>query len=213
MVPHWWCPSRRPQNVYPKGSGAYYAQNAASPTDGNIVAARTDYAACVGDQDVVETGAFPANSGSGAPASYTPYVKYAWATDTQGNYVTGAGLPRYTGVCFQRSEVGLRHISDGSSNTYIIGEKYLNPGNYETGLDGGDNETWGTGFNNDIFRCTAEPPLQNRPDEVNATRFGGSHVGGWYAAFCDAHVKLIGYDVDPKVHRDSGNRADGGSTN
>ena len=57
-----------------------------------------------------------------------------------------------TGVSFQRSEVKIKHLTDGTSHTYIIGEKYINPNHYETGPDGADNETWCTGFNNDNFR-------------------------------------------------------------
>jgi prepilin-type N-terminal cleavage/methylation domain-containing protein len=215
-VDHWWCPSRRPQNVFPMG-GAYYALNAAKATDGNYVAARSDYAMCVGDRNVVESGDFALKSqgdGGSTITSYTAALAYRWLSTTTGT--TLAGVDLYTGVGFQRSEIGFEHITDGSSQTYLIGEKYLNPVNYETGGDGGDNETWGTGFNNDVFRATFEPPAQDRvsnvspPDDCTSKMFGAAHTG-FFMAFCDGHVEMLGFDIDLMVHRANGNRADGGA--
>jgi prepilin-type processing-associated H-X9-DG protein len=219
-VPHWWCPSRRPQNVHPKGADPFYAVNAARATDGRIVAARTDYAACVGDRLVVETGTFPLSGGGTTLTTYnnatiTNFDRLdQWPTDPW-----GLGKPnvnpreQYTGVCFQRSEVGIKHITDGTSNTYLIGEKYLNPTAYETGTDPGDNETWATGFNNDVNRCSNELPLQDNPSVTSQSRFGSPHAAGFYAAFCDGHVESVSFDVALTVHRANGNRADGGSPN
>ncbi|QDT73964.1 DUF1559 family PulG-like putative transporter [Lacipirellula limnantheis] len=216
-VEHWWCPSRRPQNVYPKGTSTYYAANAARATDGNIVAARSDYAMCVGDRNVVETGEFPVNSEGSAPTTHAASKTYNWETDTVGVYRrngANSGKDWYTGVGFQRSEIGFKQITDGSSQTYLIGEKYLNPQNYENGADGGDNETWGTGFNNDMFRAAYDPPAQDRaglpPKDCQSMIFGATHTG-WYMAFCDGHVEMLGFDIDPLVHRANGNRADGGN--
>jgi prepilin-type N-terminal cleavage/methylation domain-containing protein len=208
-VDHWWCPSRRSQNVFPKGTSTFYANNAASATDGNIVAARSDYAICVGDRDFVESGSFPLGGGSAA-TNYASAKTFAWETTTVGS--TNAGVERYTGVSFQRSEIGFKQITDGSSQTYLIGEKYLDPQEYETGNDAGDNETWGTGFNNDVFRAAFDPPAQDRlaPDKpCQAKIFGAIHTG-FFMAFCDGHVEMLGFDIDPLVHRANANRADGG---
>jgi prepilin-type N-terminal cleavage/methylation domain-containing protein len=216
-VNSWWCPSRRSQNVFPKGQAdpdpAYFARNAARATGGNTLCARTDYAACVGDRDVVESGTFPGGDTRGGPeANYNLANNFAWQTSTAGQIIA-TGVDQYTGVCFQRSEIGIEHCSDGSSQTYLIGEKYLNPDNYETGADPGDNETWGTGFNNDVNRCAAALPLRDQAGFASATRFGAVHVGGWYAVFCDAHVEAVSYDIDINVHKMNGNRADGGRPN
>jgi prepilin-type N-terminal cleavage/methylation domain-containing protein len=225
LSPHWWCPSRRAQNVHPKGPGdpdpAYYARNAARAT-GSFVCARTDYAACVGDKvrtdgvAIVESGSFPGGNTRGGPeANYNIATNFAWTTDTVGNGAAQGNYPvdPFTGVCFQRSEIGIKHITDGSSNTYLLGEKYLDPTNYETGADAGDNESWGTGFNNDVNRCAVELPLQDTPAVSSATRFGSSHAGGWYALFCDGHAELVSFDIELNVHKMNANRADGGRPN
>jgi prepilin-type N-terminal cleavage/methylation domain-containing protein len=216
LVPHWWCPSRRPQNVYPKPAGNNsYANNAAAATDGLIVAARSDYAICVGDHNIVESGTFPPNSnGIVNLATYTTLnlATYPWRTDPQGNLIQG-GAEEFTGISFQRSEIGIKNISDGASQTYMIGEKYLNAGAYETGTDPGDNETWATGFNNDVYRAAWDPPAQDKAGvpyrDCQARIFGAIH-SGWFMSFCDGHVEMLSFDIDLNVHRMNAARADGG---
>ena len=45
---------------------------------------------------------------------------------------------RCNGVCHVRSQVTLAQVGDGTSNTYLVGEKYIDPDHYLTGRDGGD---------------------------------------------------------------------------
>ena len=86
----------------------------------------------------------------------------------------------------------------------------------------GDNETWCTGFNNDNFRKTGR--LEN--DQIQecapaadweavviepSGRFGSAHTSGWNAALCDGSVRTMPYDIDWRIHRDLGNREDGGA--
>lgn len=106
--------------------------------------ARSDYAVNAGTV-YVESNAFPQNYGAAVP-------NFAWFEKSLG--ATGSTLV-LNGISFQRSEVTLQQVTDGSSNTYMVGEKALTSTNYETGADAGDNETWCTGYNNDNFRKTA----------------------------------------------------------
>ena len=39
-----------------------------------------------------------------------------------------------TGMSYLRSRVTMADITDGTSNTYMLGEKYLTPDNYYNGL-------------------------------------------------------------------------------
>jgi prepilin-type processing-associated H-X9-DG protein len=88
------------------------------------------------------------------------------------------------------------------------GEKYLDPANYETGLDGGDNETWCTGYNNDNFRLTIQPPLPDTYRVENTIVFGGAHPGVFYMSYCDGHVEAVSFDIDATIHRYQGHRCD-----
>ena len=56
------------------------------------------------------------------------------------------------GICYLRSQVTLAMVHDGAGNTYMIGEKYLNPNAYFNGTDGADNESLYAGFDNDNHR-------------------------------------------------------------
>lgn len=129
---------------------------------------------------------------------------------------------KMTGVSYERSLVTFKQIVDGLSRTYLIGEKHIQAEHYETGLDGGDNETWCTGFNNDNYRKTGRlvngKITENSavPDsftkemiELPQQRFGSAHNGSWNVAFCDGSVRALDFDMDWQIHRNFGNRFDG----
>jgi prepilin-type N-terminal cleavage/methylation domain-containing protein len=214
------CPSRRLGLVHPKPiDGSYYALNAGNGPN-PVVAGRSDYAICTGDRDFVETGTWP-NPG-GTPANYAAANSFTtWCIQPDGSHNTPnvcmGGTPNIpmppggmTGVSFQRSEITIANVSDGTSNTYLIGEKYLNPVNYETGQDPGDNETWCTGFNNDNFRSVFDVPAPDTPNVDYNRRFGSAHNAGWHVSWCDGHVSMESYDIEQRVHRSNGNRLDEG---
>jgi len=111
-------------------------------------------------------------------------------------------------------------IKDGVSNTYLVGEKYLNPDTYDTGSDFGDNEDVYSGDSRDIVRWTAWnsnpqsaaeylPPFQDQPGLDLQWLFGSAHAGNFGMAFCDGSVQSINYSIDPEIHRCLGSRNDG----
>jgi prepilin-type N-terminal cleavage/methylation domain-containing protein len=208
------CPSRRQTRAFPLGASeaAGGLRNSITPTE----AGRSDYAINAGHAHV-ELSAGP-----------TDYVQAAtWSTSRTWQCDNPAVKARLTGISYERSEVSIRRITDGTSKTYLIGEKYIPTANYETGLDWGDNETWCTGFNNDNFRATGRwdgtniveaVPMPDSTDEATLTiggvrtwlwRFGSAHPGGWQVAYCDGSVATVSFDIDWQVHRDMGNREDG----
>ena len=179
------CPSRRP----PDPSDNLRTINLRNAPWTPVVA-KTDYA--------VNEGDFITNTPEGPPtllAGDDP--NYPWTDVSQA-----------TGVCFLRSELALRDISDGTSNTYLVGEKYVTRPNYRTAVDSGHDQSMYTGVDLDINRWTLGPPLQD--GVVSAERyFGSAHSGGCHFLFCDGSVRTISYAIDTEVHRQTGHRHDG----
>ena len=116
-------------------------------------------------------------------------------------------------------------IPDGTSKTYCVGEKYLDPNNYVTGEDPADDQhIWGghdrdvNGYSandglEDVYHLTIVsrgdlPPLQDRPGLQLNFNFGSAHSGTFHMAFCDGSVKAISYSIDPDTHRRLGGRND-----
>jgi len=164
-----------------------------SPTDNT--AARSDYAANCGDQNVVEYMRGPASLAQGDDPGYA-----GWHSSTV-----------LTGVSFERSEIKDAEVSDGASCTIMIGENYLTPDCYFTGTCRGDNESMYTGFNNDNDRCTSPdyPLLQDQEGYDCVYNFGSAHATGCHFVFCDGSVQTINYSINPEIFRRLGNRKDG----
>jgi hypothetical protein len=189
-LPIYNCPSRRTGGPYANGFGYTYHET------GGLVApvmARTDYAANTGDQQSPEI--------DGGPSSE--------AQADSGGFNWG-NLAALTGVIFRRSQVRLTDITKGTTNCYMVGEKFLYRDRYTTGLDGGDNENMFTGYNNDVGRSTFRIPLKdvnsNTPVNDPTYRFGSAHPGGLNMMMADASVQFVSYSIDPVVWRSTGHR-------
>ena len=183
-----YCPSRRAVQTLPNMYGTNVAHN--SGPSGML--AKTDYAANCGDS--------PYDQIDGGPTSFAAAASFAWQPTDQ-----------FTGISFLRSQVSDRDITDGTSNTYYAGEKYLDPHLYTTGTDLGDNEDAYVGFDNDICRTASliYPPSNDTPGVQNTFGFGSPHPAGLNMAFCDGSVRRVGYSIDPETHRRLANRRDG----
>ena len=120
-------------------------------------------------------------------------------------------LSRFSGLSANRSEIRIEDVADGASNTYLVGEKYLNLDDYDTGRDWGDNHNVFSGDDMEIVRFTgvAVPALQDRGGLIQHFSFGSAHATGWHVALCDGSVRSVSYDLAPETHRRLGNREDG----
>jgi hypothetical protein len=122
-------------------------------------------------------------------------------------------LSKQQGVMYGGSIVKFKQITDGTSKTYLCGEKYHNPAAYEDCSDYTDTEGAWTGNNDDTLRTGFLAPLQDRmglrPQDYVA--FGSAHSGIFQVAWCDGSVSGIDYGIDLQVHRENcsrGNRED-----
>jgi prepilin-type N-terminal cleavage/methylation domain-containing protein/prepilin-type processing-associated H-X9-DG protein len=115
-----------------------------------------------------------------------------------------------TGVVRQILPTRMAEITDGTSNTLLLGDKRLNL--YYLGQpQTDDNEGYTVGWNSDTIRRTERGP---RPDFSDLTgdgdgRFGSSHPGRFNAVFADGSVRPISYTVNDIVFEYLGNRSDG----
>jgi prepilin-type N-terminal cleavage/methylation domain-containing protein/prepilin-type processing-associated H-X9-DG protein len=184
------CPSRRGIGPFPNAEGNAYFNCAGRPP----FLAHSDYAACASDQSYrIEP------SGDGPPDLQTGDDPGFWRSRL---YRTDI----FTGVIFLRSQIRMLDITNGSSNTYLIGEKRINAIHYYTGEDEGDDEAMLTGMDGCISRCTGTPPLADSPYHVDRFSFGSAHPGGCNMLYCDGRVELVAYSVDPAVHKKAGSR-------
>jgi prepilin-type processing-associated H-X9-DG protein len=95
-------------------------------------------------------------------------------------------------------------ITDGVSNTCLLGEKYVCPDHYDTGGDPSDNESCVIGENADISRWSGRspnfiPPWQDAPGYAaypDWSGFGSAHANSFNMAFCDGSVHSLSYTID-----------------
>ena len=135
------CPSRRfgARSIPKPTDGLYYAKNASSAVAGGrgvaaeAIAGRSDYAINCGDQRNNEISRNGGGPGGGVGTIITnmidPQITGAvWCLSATGKILDpGCSTDPATGISFQRSEVGIAQVADGTSRTYCIGEKFMRP--------------------------------------------------------------------------------------
>jgi prepilin-type processing-associated H-X9-DG protein len=125
--------------------------------------------------------------------------------------------------------ISMKHISDGSSHTMLLAEKYV-PSNAYLGGSYGDNFTWTRGStwegvryawrysgNNEQDIVRNDTPVNNQLSAMgelpcNCWIFGSAHSGGLNVGFADGSTQVIRYDIDATVFKRIANRHDGETT-
>jgi prepilin-type N-terminal cleavage/methylation domain-containing protein/prepilin-type processing-associated H-X9-DG protein len=206
------CPTRRPSvaiKVTWPDAPPYYSggQHTAAGADPVGATAHGDYAVCAGGDR------WKANCELGDPSDLASALSFNWSSfETQVEKVQSRN-----GISYLRSQVPIAWIKDGTSNTYMLGEKHLNADAYieNRGLDGTDNETMYSA--NHDAACTTyyngsladHTPVQDIMGVTRSWSFGSAHASGCNMAFCDGSVQTIRYSIDPVVHQTLGTRDDG----
>jgi hypothetical protein len=111
----------------------------------------------------------------------------------------------------------LKNVADGMSNTYLVGEKAMDPLKYVTGDDFGDRGPI-AGFNNpapatnqgatnSYVRFAVQDPKINTAVSRDASgncmichNFGSAHYATWNVSMADGSVHSLSYEMDIKLH-------------
>jgi prepilin-type N-terminal cleavage/methylation domain-containing protein len=92
-------------------------------------------------------------------------------------------------------------ILKGTSNTLLIGEKYLDKAIAMKQSDCNDDQGWTDGWDNDTMAFAngstgaSEPPIPNGSVGTCGMNFGGPHVAGIQVVLCDGSVRSVSYSV------------------
>jgi prepilin-type N-terminal cleavage/methylation domain-containing protein/prepilin-type processing-associated H-X9-DG protein len=153
-----------------------------------------------------------------APLEYQIYdgviVRTAWNYTTK---VIIGSIPQ---------PIKIARITDGTSKTLLVGEKYLRPDLYDGLISYSDDKGWSDGWDLDMMRSTCFPPMSdgdglgysfqplNSASDLfgpvnDVVTFGSAHPGGLNCVFTDGSVHSISYDIDVIIFNGLGTRAGG----
>jgi prepilin-type N-terminal cleavage/methylation domain-containing protein/prepilin-type processing-associated H-X9-DG protein len=130
---------------------------------------------------------------------------------------TMSGFQHGVITCFANIAIG--QITDGTSNTLLVGEKAMDPRWYETGEDhmegfsayNGDasdlkGQVINTGPGIPLFPVM---PYRDVAGYIADCNFGSCHAGGANVVLCDGSVRQVSYGISSTVWEHLGNRNDG----
>jgi prepilin-type N-terminal cleavage/methylation domain-containing protein len=193
------CPSRRPAIAYPNSLNNTPRNGLSSRMHG-----RTDYAANAGTMQLVE------NLCGGGPNTIPEVENGTYKMPT---------ADCYSGISNCASEIEISEVSDGTSNTYAVGERSLDPLEYDLGGLHSNDWSMYVGIQDDHYRTAyynpttknGYVPVPDTPKVQLHEQYGSAHPAVCNFVLCDGSVQSVSYDVDPIVHWAMAHRADDGA--
>jgi prepilin-type N-terminal cleavage/methylation domain-containing protein/prepilin-type processing-associated H-X9-DG protein len=225
-IPGFMCPSRRAPRIYISRWNDVKLQTWLPNIAQQQGVAKSDYAANSGDSNYISGDNFF------RPANYIGFPDSSWKPTNICNKPADPNQQYcQTGIMYFRSQVKIAQVSDGTSKTYMVGEKWMPLDGYEGTLDlnspgftYGDNQSMYAGYESDNHRAgwnlksavSLQEDSQPRQDRAGVADlrpevrwFGSVHSAGLNMVFCDGSVHNIGYDIDPVLHGRLAHRFDG----
>jgi prepilin-type N-terminal cleavage/methylation domain-containing protein/prepilin-type processing-associated H-X9-DG protein len=203
IIPVYLCPTRGRQNLVANS----WPDAVNLDLSGVPEVAKIDYA--------INGGSVAPNAGHALGFTPGPGIAALSQNDQSLDANYSAAQLNCDGISHCRSAVRPAHINDGTSKTYLIGEKYLNyVRDLNNAISGDDNQSWEVGFDWDSYRFTeVAPDFEQNPDSTAmSTNFGSAHATGFNMSFCDGSTRFLPYDIDLATHQALGGRKDGGPT-
>jgi prepilin-type N-terminal cleavage/methylation domain-containing protein len=215
-LPVWICPTRRQAVPYPMNSSIDFVRTPyGSATLAKI--SKCDYSFNAGSYRGVVFGPGPDLGSSTNP----------WQNGDNGvgfQNLNASVMKNLNGIILSHYTYKLKQITDGTSSTYLVGEKSVNPKFYiDTEFASyGDDQGPFVADERDSARytSTSDTPIPdseavNDGKTINGDyfditwRFGSAHSGGFLMAFCDGSVHSVSFTIDKTVHANLGARNDG----
>ena len=217
-----YCPTRRPAGLS-YGADSFY--NADYPP--GRYQAKTDYAANGGSTSPADNNPTSWKTGPGSETDLTCLTTYP---NCSGAVYTDDHVKAFDGVVRPREPVDIKQITDGTSKTILVGEKYLHQELY--GLEGetstcSDNGTPYQGYDWDVIRwanakldtsknLTRDYTPQHdsfgrASEQACAVRFGSAHPNVFQVVMCDGSISVLSYEIDMGEFEMMARRNDGGS--
>ena len=149
-----------------------------------------------------------------------PYLATTSLTTTQMEAIKSQLSNTYAGraaIFAWGMNVTMAQIQDGSSNTLLCGEKYIDANHYLDGWDDGDSFGCYEGVSEDLYRyvsrtnrddSTLMNPKQDMPGWQQTDVWGSPHAGMFNMAFCDGSVHQLSYGISMTILTELGNRND-----
>ncbi|WP_437223238.1 DUF1559 domain-containing protein [Planctomicrobium sp. SH661] len=202
-------------NSFNTTTGTFFGYTSVQPaTNTTAQLLRNTVFECPSDPNANEENALSNYVGISGGGVYgtTPNVCQTHATRLQSS----------NGIFYNDSKIGMRDITDGTSNTYMLGEtiymalKAINTsyyGSWASGIYQGalndQNIVTMAVCTNPINSGTADPGKGQAAYEFSSFTMGSRHVGGAHFCMADGSVHFQNQNMDIGVFRQLGQRSDG----
>jgi prepilin-type N-terminal cleavage/methylation domain-containing protein/prepilin-type processing-associated H-X9-DG protein len=150
----------------------------------------------------------------------SPWQRKDNLSTPNGSGVGWVGVPGGKYLNDMVQPIKIAQITDGTSHTLLLGEKYVRNDQYEGG-GYSDDHGWSEGWDPDAIRSTCFLPYQDSDGfqftslgtgdifghDQDIPYFGSAHPGGFNAVFADGSAHTINYNIDSLVFNALGTRA------
>lgn len=178
----------------------------------------------------------PVVVGSIVLSDYAASAGSNWCPADSVSTWTGVIVPGFLNNLTKVGTVKMAVITDGTSNTIMLGEKFVPSDHYNTAATWGDNESWAGGNSWTHTRCANQIPRRDEryaavapgtsPPNAAANAgkcgpwgwgttggyfdyWGSAHATGFNVAMADASVRSVQYSIQLNMLRALQDRADG----